>query len=143
MGRDDPISTLDVTNSARFLFLKQYQNIIMKNNVSDFHANVTLSMFVIILSLLLMPDILSFGPWKNVKKRTQLEHKVSCSVCKISLSFRLSFSLSDILNSAYFTAWYDELRIGILLKYAELRIGSILKVCRFLIRHTLPHGMTI
>ena len=79
MGRDDPISTLDVTNSVRFLFLKQYQNIIMKNNVSDFHANVTLSMFVIILPLLLMPDILSFGPWKNVKKRTQLEHKVSCS----------------------------------------------------------------
>ena len=33
-----------------------------------------------------------------------------------------------ILNSAYFTAWY-----------AELRIGILLKVCRFLIRHTLPN----
>ena len=56
---------------------------------------------------------------------------------------RHTFRILPILNSAYFTAWYDELRIGILLKYAELRIGSILKVCRFLIRHTLPHGMTI
>ena len=56
---------------------------------------------------------------------------------------RHTFRILPILNSAYFTAWYDELRIGILLKYADLRIGSILKVCRFLIRHTLPHGMTI
>ena len=53
MERDDPISTLDVTNSVRFLFLKQYQNIIMKNNVSDFHANVTLSVcdhFIVVVN---------------------------------------------------------------------------------------------
>ena len=76
-------------------------------------------------------------------------------VCKISLSFRFRISLSDmtncksafgkvcriknrqtfksmpILNSAYFTAWY-----------AELRIGILLKVCRFVIRHiTTWYGM--
>ena len=38
---------------------------------------------------------------------------------------RHTFRILPILNSAYFTAWYDELRIGILLKYAELRIGIL------------------
>ena len=46
---------------------------------------------------------------------------------------RQTFKSMPILNSAYFTeSWYD-----------ELQIGRFLKVCRFLIRHTLPHGMPI
>ena len=79
-------------------------------------------------------------------------------VCKISLSFRLSFSLSDMTN--YKSAFGKVCRIKnrhtfkvcrflILhtlpnadvissyhaVKYAELRIGILLKVCRFVIRH--------
>ena len=56
---------------------------------------------------------------------------------------RQTFRSMPILNSAYFTAWYAELRIGILLKVCRFLIRHTLKVCRFLIRHTLPHGMTI
>ena len=48
-------------------------------------------------------------------------------VCRIKN--RQTFRSMPILNSAYFTAWY-----------AELRIGILLKVCRFLIRHTLPNA---
>ena len=75
------------------------------------------------------------------------------------LSFRLSFSLSDmtnyksafgkvcriknrhtfrilpILNSAYFKSMPILNSSYHAVKYAELRIGSILKVCRFVIRH--------
>ena len=83
--------------------------------------------------------------------------------CKIvppkKLSFRLSFSLSDmtnyksafgkvcriknrhtfrilpILKSAYFKSMPILNSSYHAVKYAELRIGSILKVCRFVIRH--------
>ena len=76
------------------------------------------------------------------------------------LSFRLSFSLSDMTN--YKSAFGKVCRIKNrhtlkvcrflirhtlpnadvissyhAVKYAELRIGILLKVCRFLIRHTL------
>ena len=69
---------------------------------------------------------------------------VSVSVWVIwRITNRQTFRSMPILNSAYFTAWYAELRIGILLKVCRFLIRHTLKVCRFLIRHTLPHGMTI
>ena len=58
---------------------------------------------------------------------------VSVSVWVIwRITNRQTFRSMPILNSAYHTkSWYD-----------ELQIGRFLKVWRFLIRHTLPHGMT-
>ena len=89
------------------------------------------------------------------------ENQVQCrwNVPPKKLSFRLSFSLSDmtnyksafgkvcriknrhtfrilpILNSAYFKSMPILNSSYHAVKYAELRIGSILKVCRFVIRH--------
>ena len=40
-----------------------------------------------------------------------------------------------ILNSAYFTAWYAELRIGILLKSLPILNSAYFTECRFVIRH--------
>ena len=106
------------------------------------------------VSELQFEEICSGGSKWDVKAG-EMFLKTFSEVCKISLSFRFRISLSDmtnyksafgvvcriknrqtfksmpILNSAYYTVWY-----------AELRIGILLKVCRFVIRHiTTPYGM--
>ena len=76
-------------------------------------------------------DVSETDPSKSCVKLASVS--VSVSVWVIwRITNRQTFRSMPILNSAYHTkSWYD-----------ELQIGRFLKVCRFLIRHTLPHGMT-
>ena len=83
---------------------------------------------IILVNKLVPPKKLSFRFRISLSDMTNYKSAFG-KVCRIKN--RQTFKSMPILNSAYFTAWY-----------AELRIGILLKVCRILIRHTLPNADT-